>query len=91
MDVVTTISACGTAIAKTGVNQQEAVMNAMINLGSEVLVDRSKILNPYLRLLLTVVGEELAEGSPWIAVDKQLVSRCGLGLLMSPQVAFVAA
>lgn len=66
-------------------------MNAIINLGSEVLVDRSRIPNPYLRLLLTVLGEELIEGSPWVAVDMELAARCGFGLCMSPQVAFAAA
>ena len=34
-------------------------MNAMIDLDSELIVDRSTIHNPYLRLLLAAIGEEL--------------------------------
>ena len=49
-------------------------MNTIIDLNSELLVDRSRIRNPYLRLLLTAIGEELAEGSPWIAVNKRIAS-----------------
>jgi hypothetical protein len=49
-------------------------MNTIIDLRSEVLIDRSQIRNPYLRLLLTAVGQELAKGSPWVAVDKRTVS-----------------
>jgi hypothetical protein len=50
-------------------------MNAVIDLSSEVLIDRSRIRNPYLRLLLTALGQELAKGSAWVAVDKQVVAR----------------
>jgi hypothetical protein len=52
-------------------------MNAIIDLNSELLVDRSTIRNPYLRLLLTAIGEELVEGSPWIAVNKRIASDDG--------------
>jgi hypothetical protein len=45
-------------------------MATVIDLSSEVLVDRSQVRNPYLRLLLTALGQEVARGSPWIAVDK---------------------
>ena len=66
-------------------------MNAIIDLSSELLVDRSRIPNPYLRLFLTVIGQELAEGSPWIAVDKKLSSQLGfLGLFIEPHVVFSA-
>jgi hypothetical protein len=70
----------------------EIVMSAIIDLNSELLVDRSRIRSPYLRLMLKAIGEELADGSPWIAVDKKLASQHGLlCLLIPPQRAFVAA
>ena len=50
-------------------------MNATIDLGSEMLVDRSQVRDPYLRLLLTAIGQELARGSPWIAIDKKVASK----------------
>ena len=46
-------------------------MNAVIDLGSELLVDRSAVSNPYVRLLATVVGRALAHGSPWVVLDKR--------------------
>ena len=67
-------------------------MYAIIDLCSELLVDRSRIRNPYLRLMLTAVGEELAKGSPWVSVDKTLASKFGLlDLVIKPQVAYAAA
>jgi hypothetical protein len=45
-------------------------MNPIIDLSSEVLIDRSRVRDPYMRLLLTALGQELAEGSAWVAVDK---------------------
>ena len=40
----------------------------------------------------SAIGEELAEGSPWVAVDKKLASHLGwLGFFIKPQVAFVVA
>ncbi len=53
-------------------------MDAMIDLGSEFLVDESAIRDPYLRLLTAAVGERLARGSPWVAVDKQVAAFCCL-------------
>jgi len=53
-------------------------MYAIIDLCSELLVDRSRIRNPYLRLMLTAIGEELAKGSPWVTMDKTLASQFGL-------------
>ena len=47
-------------------------MNAIIDLNSEVLIDRSQVRNPYLHLLLLAVGQELVKGSPWVAVDKEV-------------------
>jgi len=49
-------------------------MNALIDLNSEVLVDRSQVRNPYLRLLLTAIGEEVVKGSPWVVLDKRVVT-----------------
>ena len=47
-------------------------MNAIIELKTEVLVDRSRIAEPRLRLLLAAVGEPLIYGSPWLVVNKQV-------------------
>ena len=67
-------------------------MNAMIDLSSELLVDRSRISSPYLRLLLAAIGEELVKGSPWVAVDKKLASQFGfLSLIVELQFASAAA
>jgi hypothetical protein len=61
-------------------------MNTIVDLGSELLIDRSRIRDPYLRLMLTAIGHELVRGSPWIAVDKQLAARHGVpGQFMDPQ------
>jgi hypothetical protein len=46
-------------------------MKTIIDLSSEVLIDRSRVRDPYLRLLLAAIGQELAKGSPWVAVDKR--------------------
>ena len=45
-------------------------MSPIIDLSSEVLIDRSLVRDPYTLLLLTALGQELAEGSAWVAVDK---------------------
>ncbi len=45
-------------------------MDTIIDLGREVVIDRSKIRDPYFRLWLAAVGEPLAAGSPWVAVSK---------------------
>ena len=47
-------------------------MNTIIDLSSEVLIDRSRIFDPYLRLLLAALGQELARGSPWVALNKKV-------------------
>lgn len=49
-------------------------MDAIIELNSELLVDRSRIRSPYLQLLLTAFGQELAKGSAWVAIDKTVAS-----------------
>jgi hypothetical protein len=67
-------------------------MNAIIDLGSELLVDRSRVRNPYMRLLLAAIGQELAKGSPWVAVHKKLAVTYGLFLqLTEGQLLHVAA
>ncbi len=50
-------------------------MNRIIDMNSEVLIDRSQVQNPYLQLLLAAVGQELAKGSPWVVVNKRIASR----------------
>jgi hypothetical protein len=52
----------------------EVIMNAIIDLSSEVLIDRSRVRNPHLLLLLAALGQELVKGSAWVAVDKRLVA-----------------
>ena len=49
-------------------------MSAAIDLHSEMLIDRSLVRDPYLRLMLTAIGQELAKGSPWVIVDKRVVT-----------------
>ena len=60
-------------------------MDAIIDLNSELLIDRSQISDPYARLLLTALGEELATGSAWVAVSKQIAFEYPLsaGLLLA--------
>jgi hypothetical protein len=67
--------AAGTAVARERGRANlltEQAMNTIIDLNSELLIDRSTIRNPYLRLLLTAMGEELVRGSPWVAVSKKI-------------------
>lgn len=44
-------------------------MTTIIDLRSEVLIDRSQVREPYVRLLLSALGEQLVKGSPWIVLD----------------------
>ena len=43
------------------------IMKSIIDLGSELLFDRSRVASPYVRLLVTAIGQELAQGSPGLA------------------------
>jgi hypothetical protein len=52
----------------------EAIMCAIVDLNSELLIDRSRVRNPYLKLLLTALGRELIRGSSWVAIDKQVAA-----------------
>jgi hypothetical protein len=53
-------------------------MDAIIDLNSELLVDLSRIRDPHLRLLFLALGQELAKGSAWVAVDKDTATYYGL-------------
>ena len=67
-------------------------MNAIIDLQSEILVDRSQVRDPYLRLLVTALGGELARGSAWVVVNKEKASHYELAhLLLSNQGSMAAA
>jgi hypothetical protein len=52
----------------------ESNMDAIIELESEVLIDRSQIRNAYLRLLLAALGRQLIHNSQWIVVEKRVAS-----------------
>ena len=45
-------------------------MDPVIDLGSELLIDRSRVRDPHVVLLLRALGQELALGSPWVVVNK---------------------
>jgi hypothetical protein len=56
------------------------MMKSMIDLGSELLFDRSRLVSPYVRLLVTALGQELARGSPWVSVDKRVLAVYDIGV-----------
>ena len=56
-------------------------MKAIIDLDSELIVDRSRVGDPYLRLLLAAIGQKLATGSSWVAVNKKVAATYELHLL----------
>jgi hypothetical protein len=45
-------------------------MKSIIDLGQELLFDRSRV-SSYVRLLVTAIGQEMAKGSPWVRVSKR--------------------
>jgi len=53
-------------------------MKSIIDLGSELLFDRSRV-SPYVRLLATAIGQELAKGSPWVSVNKRVLAVYEIG------------
>jgi hypothetical protein len=55
----------------------------IIDLGTDVVIDRSKIRDPYTNLMVAAIGEALVQGPPWVAVDKRLASRCSFPLVPS--------
>jgi hypothetical protein len=60
---------------------KETHMMQIIDLGNELLVDRSKIRLGQLRLLLAAVGRPLVAGSPWTVINKRVAE--GFGPLFS--------
>jgi hypothetical protein len=50
-------------------------MDTIIDLGAELLVDRSSIQDPFLRLIVAALGKTLLDGSAWVAVNKQDLGR----------------
>ena len=55
-------------------------MKSIIDLGSELLFDRSRVASPYLRLLVTAIGQELAQCSPWVSVNKRVLASYEIGV-----------
>lgn len=55
-------------------------MKTIIDAGSELLIDTSSIRDPYVRLVIAAVGQDLVRGSPWVVVNKQLAVLCNLPL-----------
>ena len=54
-------------------------MKSIIDLGSELLFDRSRVDSPYMRLLVAAIGQELARGSPWVSVNKRVLAIYEIG------------
>jgi hypothetical protein len=55
-------------------------MKSMIDFGSELLFDRSRVASPYLRLVVTAIGQELVRGSSWVSVNKRVLAVYEIGL-----------
>jgi hypothetical protein len=53
---------------------------SIIDLGSELLFDRSRLASPYVRLLVTALGQELAPRSPWVSVNKRVLAVYDIGV-----------
>ena len=49
-------------------------MTTIIDLSSEVLIDRSQVRESYVRLLVAALDRQLVKGSPWIVLDKSVAS-----------------
>jgi hypothetical protein len=56
------------------------MMKSIIDLGSELLFNRSRLASPYVRLLVTALGQELARGSPWVSVNKRVLAVYDIGV-----------
>jgi hypothetical protein len=52
---------------------------SIIDLGSELLLDRTRLC-PYVRLLVTALGQELAPRSPWVSVNKRVLAVYDIGV-----------
>jgi hypothetical protein len=53
----------------------EATMNTIIDTGSELLIDRSTLDDPFLRLIVAALGRSFVKDSPWVTVNKQDLGR----------------
>jgi hypothetical protein len=49
-------------------------MSPIIDLSSELLIDRFAVRDPYVRLLLTAIGHPLVQGSRWLVLNKAVAS-----------------
>ena len=47
-------------------------MNGIIDLGTELLIDQSRVYDSYLRLLVVAVGQRLIRGSAWLVIEKSV-------------------
>ena len=56
------------------------MMKSIIDLGSELLFDRSRLASPYVCLLVTALGQELAPRSPWVSVNKRVLAVYDIGV-----------
>jgi hypothetical protein len=50
-------------------------MNTVIDTGSELLIDRSTLRDPFLRLIVAALGQSFVDGSAWVSVKKQDLGR----------------
>jgi hypothetical protein len=53
----------------------EIRMNTIIDAGSELLIDRSTLKDPFLRLIADALGQTMVDGSAWVAVNKEDLGR----------------
>jgi hypothetical protein len=49
-------------------------MSPIIDLSSELLINRFAVREPYVRLLLSALGQEVKKGSPWIVLNKTVAA-----------------
>ena len=50
-------------------------MNTIIDAGSELLIDRSTVTDPFVRLIVSALGKSVVEGSAWVSISKQDLGR----------------
>jgi hypothetical protein len=53
-------------------------MDAIVDFGTELLIDRTRVNAPQLKLLLSAVGRPLVRGSAWLSIDRPLAEFYGL-------------
>jgi hypothetical protein len=61
-------------LPETDVFNDRRPMKSVIDLGSGLLFDRSRVASTYVRLLVNAIGQELARGSPWVSVNKRVLA-----------------